>query len=188
MSSPNALCSSRALFIQSCPCPMQGTTEGTRARLPIFSLASGRFAGYGFAVAANSATGLGNPISKRRNSAPNTIAGAFFTSAFPFYGGCAWETLGSAGFLLPRFTNPRTAATHSLGNECGSSSAKGATPMLTRLFALSPSEVQRRAERHRARAVSQLKSKSSLKVRHERYNSEMARARFFESLLAGGAQ
>ncbi|MVF49286.1 hypothetical protein F9Z43_08110 [Pseudomonas monteilii] len=60
--------------------------------------------------------------------------------------------------------------------------------MLTRLFTLSPSEVQKRAERHRARAVAQLKSKSSLKVRRHRYNSEMARARFFESLLAGGAQ
>src|SRR5471030_1152477 len=182
------MCFSRALLVQSCPCPRVGTTEGTRARLPKFPLASDRFDGYGFAVAANSATGLGNPISKRRNSAPITIAGAFFTSAFPFYGGCAWETLGSAGFLLPRFTNPRTAATHSLGNECGSSSAKGASPMLTRLFSLTPSEVQSKVERHRARAVAQLKSQSSLKVRHQRYNAEMARARFFEAMLAGGAQ
>ena len=142
---------------------------------------------YPYAVAAKSATGLGNPI-KLAHERPHLKAGAFFVPAFLFCGGCAWETLGSAGFLLPRFTNPRTAATHSLGNECGSSSAKGATPMLTRLFSLTPSEVQNKVERHRARAVAQLKSESSLKVRHQRYNAEMARARFFEAMLAGGAQ
>ena len=143
---------------------------------------------YGLPVAANSATGFGRPSRYRRNSAPITIAGAFFTPAFPCYGGCAWEDFGPAGTLLPRFTNPRTAATHSLGNECGSSSAKGASPMLTRLFSLTPSEVQNKVERHRARAIAQLKSESSLKVRHQRYNAEMARARFFEAMLAGGAQ
>ncbi len=59
--------------------------------------------------------------------------------------------------------------------------------MLTRLSSLTPSEIQNKAERHRARALSQLKSKSSLKVRHERYNAEMTRARFFEAMLAGSA-
>ena len=66
---------------------------------------------YPFAVAANSATGLGRPTSKRRTDAPITIAGAFFASAYLFYGGCAWEAFGPAGFLLPRSTNLRTAAT-----------------------------------------------------------------------------
>ena len=56
---------------------------------------------YSLAVAANSAIGLGGPNSTRRNSAPITIAGAFFVPAFLFYGGCAWETFGSAGFLFP---------------------------------------------------------------------------------------
>ncbi|NMX50124.1 hypothetical protein [Pseudomonas veronii] len=60
--------------------------------------------------------------------------------------------------------------------------------MLTRLFSLTPSEVHNKVERHRARAVAQLKSKSSLKVRHQRYNAEMTRARFFEAMLNGGAQ
>ncbi|MNN61898.1 hypothetical protein D3C76_1639300 [compost metagenome] len=50
--------------------------------------------------------------------------------------------------------------------------------MLTRLFSLTPSEIQNKAERHRARALSQLKSKSSL--------AEMTRARFFEAMLVGG--
>jgi len=74
---------------------------------------------YGSLVAANSATGLGNPLNVRRNSAHITIAGAFFTPANPFYGGCAWEAFVPAGFLTSRFTNLRTAATHSLGNERG---------------------------------------------------------------------
>ena len=56
------------------------------------------------------------------------------------------------------------------------------------IFALNPSDIQHKIERHRARAVAQLKSGSSLKVRHQRYNAEMARARFFEAMLAGGAQ
>ena len=56
------------------------------------------------------------------------------------------------------------------------------------LFALTPSEIQSKIARHRARAVAQLKSKSSLSVRHQRYNAEMARARFYEALLAGGAK
>ena len=60
--------------------------------------------------------------------------------------------------------------------------------MLTRLFSLTPSEVQNKVERHRARAIAQLKSESSLKVRHQRYNAEMARARFCEAMLAGCAQ
>ncbi|EJL03590.1 hypothetical protein PflQ2_4621 [Pseudomonas fluorescens Q2-87] len=83
---------------------------------------------YSLAVAAKSATGLGNPLNNRRNSAHISFAGAFFASAIPFYGGCAWETFGSAGFLLSRFTNLRTAATHSLGNERGSSSTIGVSP------------------------------------------------------------
>lgn len=83
---------------------------------------------YSLAVAANSAIGLGNPFNNRRNSAHISFAGVFFTPAISFYGGCAWETFGSAGFLLSRFTNLRTAATHSLGNERGSSSTIGASP------------------------------------------------------------
>ncbi|MSU94892.1 hypothetical protein C1X35_16060 [Pseudomonas sp. FW306-1C-G01A] len=33
------------------------------------------------------------------------------------HGGCAWETFGSAGFLLLRFANPRTAATQLFGDD-----------------------------------------------------------------------
>lgn len=53
------------------------------------------------------------------------------------------------------------------------------------IFALNPSDIQHKIERHRARAVAQLKTKSSLKVRTERYNAEMARVRFYEAMLKG---
>jgi hypothetical protein len=33
------------------------------------------------------------------------------------YGGCAWETLGSAGFTMARFANPRTATTLLFGDD-----------------------------------------------------------------------
>lgn len=51
-------------------------------------------------VAANSATGFGDP-DKLGAAAPHTIAGAFFASAASCHGGCARETFGSAGFQVP---------------------------------------------------------------------------------------
>ena len=135
---------------------------------------------YSLAVAANSANGFGRPTSKRRIGAPITIAGAFFASAYSFYGGCAWETFGSAGFLLSRFTNLRTAATHSLGNERGSSSTIGVSPM----HALNP--FKNRAAAHRAMALAALHANSSLATRLARYNAHMSKARSLES--AGGAR
>jgi len=111
-------------------------TEDDRS---IFSIADSRVARYGLPVAANSATGFGDLISKRRIGAPMTIAGAFFVPADPCYGGCAWETFGSAGFRLPRFANLRTAATlNRLATIRGSSfQVNGARPM----HALNPSAI-----------------------------------------------
>jgi hypothetical protein len=40
-----------------------------------------------------------------------------YITATSFHGGCAWETFGSAGFLLLRFANPRTTATQSFGDD-----------------------------------------------------------------------
>lgn len=136
---------------------------------------------YSLAVAANSATGLGNPTKSRRNSAPITIAGAFFVPAVMCYGGCAWEAFVPAGFLDSRFTNLRTAATHSLGNERGSSSNQGATQMK---HAFNPSKI--RAAAHRAMALAALHANSSLATRLSRYNAHMSKARALEA--AGGAQ
>ena len=144
-------------------------------------LARSRGRRYGLPVAANSATGLGNPLNVRRNSAPITIAGAFFVPAVTCYGGCAWEAFVPAGFLTSRFTNLRTAATHSLGNERGSSSNQGATQMK---HALNPSKI--RAAAHRAMALAALHANSSLATRLSRYNAHMSKARALEA--TGGAQ
>ncbi|MDT9643749.1 hypothetical protein [Pseudomonas sp. JV245A] len=136
---------------------------------------------YSLAVAAKSANGFGDPNPYRRTGAPITIAGAFFVPAYPFYGGCAWETFGSAGVLYARFANPRTAATLiRLATNRGSSSHTGATPM----HALNPSKI--RAAAHRAMALAALHANSSLATRLSRYNTHMAKARALES--AGGAQ
>jgi hypothetical protein len=45
-----------------------------------------------------------------------------FRPVLPCYGSCAWDAFGRAGFPGSRFSNLRTAATHSLGNERGGSS------------------------------------------------------------------
>ncbi len=138
-------------------------------------VASNRARRYGLPVAANSVTGLGNPLNVRRNSAPITIAGAFFVPAVTCYGGCAWEDFVPAGFLTSRFTNLRTAATHSLGNERGSSLFTLGAP---RMPALNPSAI--RAFAHRRMALSALRANSSLSVRLTRYNAHMAIVRELE--------
>ena len=81
----------RALFSHSCPCPRLGTSEGTKARMKNFMVATGSFRGYRSPVAANSAIGFGDPNISRRISAP-IEAGAFFVPSFRLYGGCARET------------------------------------------------------------------------------------------------
>ena len=136
---------------------------------------------YAAPVTVNPVAGFGDPISKRRTSARKTIAGAFFVPAMSLYGGRAWETFGSAGFLLPRFANLRTAATHDrLATVCGSSyEAKGAPPM-KHLHALSPSRL--RAAAHRRMAFAALRADSSAAVRLSRYQHHMAKARALEGL------
>jgi len=137
---------------------------------------------YSETVAANSATGFGDSIRYRRTSAPVPIAGAFFVPAMPIYGGCAWETERSAGFLCPRFANPRTAATLiRLATNRGSSTIGiGAPPMRTTL-SLNPSKSH--ADAWKARAFAALRANSSLAVRLRRYNEAMSRARALEGDL-----
>lgn len=140
-------------------------------------LASSRARRYGLPVAAKSATDLGGSISKRRNSAPISIAGAFFVPALSCYGGLRRSTLGCVGFLLPRSANPVQLATLScLAADRGGSSAKGATPMK---HALNPSAI--RVFAHRRMALSALRANSSLPVRLARCNSHMAIVRTLEA-------
>lgn len=101
--------------------------------------------------------------------------------ALSFYGGCAWDTFGYAGILLPRSANPRTAATLiRFAANGGSSSAKGALPMTT----LIPPAI--RALAHRRMALSALRANSSLSVRLKRYNAHMDIVRTLEA--QGGVQ
>lgn len=144
-------------------------------------LATSRGWRYGSRVAANSAIGFGRPNRYRRNSAPITIAGAFFVRAIPCYGSCAQDASVRAGFLYLRSTNLRTAATHSFGRERGSSQPDtGATPMRNTL-SLNPSKSH--ADAWKARAFAALRANSSLSVRLRRYNEAMTRARQLEGRL-----
>lgn len=131
---------------------------------------------YALAVAANSATGFGDPSLRRRTGATISIAGAFFVPAFLLYGGCARETFGSAGFLLTRFANLRTAATFiRLATFRGSFHLRRSSTM----YALNPSKI--RAAAHRAMARAALHANSSLRSRLARYNSHMEKARALET-------
>ena len=133
-------------------------------------------------VAANSATDLGGSNSKRRNSAPITIAGAFFVPAFSCYGGLRRSTLGCAGLLVRRSANPVQSATLiCLAADGGGPSVQGSPRMK---HALNP--FKNRAAAHRAMALAALHANSSLATRLARYNAHMSKARALES--AGGTQ
>jgi len=136
---------------------------------------------YRSSVAANSANGFRSPTSRRRNSAPITIAGAFFVPPVLCYGGCAWDTFGCAGFRLLRSANPRTAATLRFAAISGSSHEVNGAPPMT---ALIPSAI--RALAHRRMALSALRANSSLSVRLKRYNAHMDIVRSLEA--QGGVQ
>ena len=145
------------------------------------TLASRHQQRYGSPVTVNPVAGFGDPIISKRTSAPCPIAGAFFASVASSYGGCAWEAERSAGCLLSRFANPRTAATlNRLATIRGSSKTVGAPPMQT---TRNPST---HAAAWKARAFAALRADSSLSVRLRRYNEAMARARSLETV--GGVQ
>jgi hypothetical protein len=163
------------------PCLDAGTQSAYLKKTNVMALVSGRVSMYRLVVAANSATGFDGSISKRRTGAPITIAGAFFVPAHSVYGGCAWETFGSAGFLLPRSVNLRTAATPiRLTANRGSSSAKGALPMQFSPVQ-DPSVLLGKANAHRAMAMAALRANSSLSVRLKRYSHHVEIARSLEA-------
>lgn len=146
-----------------------------------FTLASQHQRRYGSPVTVSPVADLGRSIKQKALKRPDPIAGAFFVSAVSSYGGCAWDTFGYAGFLLPRSANPRTAATLiRLAANGDSSPAKGAAPMQT------TRNLSTHAASWKARAFAALRADSSLSVRLRRYNAAMARARAIEA--AGGAQ
>lgn len=128
---------------------------------------------YGSPVAVSPATDLGRSSINRRTSAKQHT-GAFLLPAF--YGSCARDTFGCAGFLFARSANPRTAATIPRLAANGGSSQIGATPMQ---HALNPSRL--RAAAHRRMAFAALRTHSSAAVRLSRYQHHMAKARALEA-------
>jgi hypothetical protein len=131
---------------------------------------------YGLPVAANSATGFGDPSSLAHRR-PHPKAGAFFVPEVSCYGGCAWETFGSAGFQVPG--SPTCAQLPPIivwRRSVAVPSKLGAPPM----HALIPSKI--RALAHRRMALSALRADSSLSVRLARYNAHMAIVRTLETV------
>lgn len=112
---------------------------------------------------------------KRRTSAPDIEAGAFFCASSPALGRLrAWETFGSAGSFFPGSSTHVPAATHCLTTvKAVPKSEKGTPVMINSLIALHTA----RADAHRAMARAALRSNSSLSVRRNRYNQHMTKAR-----------
>jgi hypothetical protein len=129
---------------------------------------------YRFLAAEKSAAGFGDSESNRRTSA-HPVAGAFFVPATQRYGGCAWETFGSAGFLFDRFANLRTVTSFFLARDRGDSNQIGVFSMKHARIASAS-----RARAHRQMAIAALKSNSSLATRLKRYRHHSAKARRLE--------
>ena len=126
-------------------------------------------------VTVNPVADLGRSNTTRRTSAHHPTAGAFFVPAVSSYGGCAWETFGSAGFLGYRFANLRTAATqYRLATIRGSSTTHGAAPM-NHIRTI-------RAAAHRRMAFAALHADSSLSTRLARYTHHITKARALEAV------
>ena len=115
-----------------------------------------------------------------RISAP-TIAGAFFMPAM-CYGGCAWETVRSAGFQVSRFANLCTAAPILFGDSGDGSNKLGDLPMASlRLSNLITRSLSSRAAAHRAMAKAALFADSSTRTRLTRYNHHIEKAQQLEA-------
>jgi hypothetical protein len=141
--------------------------------------------GYSIPVAAKSAAGCGSPNRQRRTGALSCIAGAFFMPVIMFYGSRAREAFGPTGLLLcPRSSTPAYGCHPSCGSDVGSSPLDIGAPQMKN-HAQNPS-VTNRIAALKSRAISALHANSSLKVRLNRYNSAMQKARALES--QGGAQ
>lgn len=138
---------------------------------------------YGSPVAANSATGRENPISKRRNSAQTTTVGVFLRLRFSVMAAVCGQASAWPGSFCPGILTPCTAATQSREKDGSGSPAKGAVPM-QHILRLNPSKI--RALAHRRMALSALRADSSLATRLKRYSHHMTIVRALE--VQGGAE
>lgn len=132
---------------------------------------------YASHAAAKSAAGFSGPNTSRRTSAPMT--GAFFVPVS--YGGCAWDTLGCAGFLECRSANLRTVAPNRCLAAAGDDSTTLGVSTMAKLRLFPTRDNASRAAAHRAMAKAALFADSSTKTRLKRYNAHMSKARALEA-------
>ncbi len=144
---------------------------------------------YAFLAGAKSSAWFGDRIKTWRTSAHRN-EGAFFASIIRVYGGCAWETVRSAGFQVSRFANLRTATPINCLATAGDGSTKlGDLPMASlRLPNLITRSLSGRAAAHRAMAKAALFADSSTRTRLNRYNHHIAKAQQLEARLADTAK
>gem|GEM_PF-392731 len=185
---------SRALFVQSCPCPRLGTTEGTTARIVktanasalchhderhIIGLALRLDRSYRSTVAANSATGFGDP-SNLAQQRPIRQQALFLCLPYRVMAAVRGRPSGLPGSKFPVRQPAYSCHPKSFGDDPWQLQHKlGALPMTT----LIPPKI--RAIAHRRMALSALRANSSLSVRLKRYNHHIAQARALEA--QGGA-
>ena len=135
---------------------------------------------YSLVVAANSATGFGDPsyLAHRR---PDRQQALFLCSPFRVMAAVRGIPSGMPGSKFPVRQPAHSCHPKSFGDDQWQLQIKlGALPM----HALNPSK--NRAAAHRAMALAALHANSSLATRLARYNAHMAKARALES--EGGAQ
>jgi hypothetical protein len=132
------------------------------------------FIAYHVHVAAKSATRFDDRKRKRRTSAPDNEAGAFFCACSPALWRLCMGGFEPAGSFFPGSSTYVPAATHCLTTMTAVPKPEKGTPtMKSPLVALHTA----RSDAHRAMARHALHADSSLSVRRNRYNHHMTKAR-----------
>ena len=136
---------------------------------------------YSLVVAANSATGFGDPDRKGAQAPPLRLQALFLCPHSRFMVAVRGRPSGLPGSFSPVRQPAHSCHPNSFGDDQWQLLVrKGATPM----HALNPSKI--RAAAHRAMALAALHANSSLATRLSRYNAHMTKARALET--AGGVQ
>lgn len=158
--------------------PLKSTDERS-----IQIIASNHARVYRSPVAANSATGFGDPSSKRRTGAHTDCRRFFCARKSVLWRSCVGDREVCRVPFAP-VRQPAHGCLPSFGDDGGSSyQQKELYPMIpTR----NPSALLARAAAHRAMAMSALSANSSLSSRLKRYNHHMTVARSLQALEAEG--
>jgi len=130
---------------------------------------------------AKSTSRFGDRNRQRRTSAHTHDDGAFFVPAHLRYGGCVGETFGSAGSFVPGSPTPAQTATPCLATAVAVPKSDKGTDIMKHPIS---TFLERRAASHRAMAYAALRADSSLRVRRNRYNRHIEKARAAEAALS----